>query len=151
MSTLLSAQSVGYDNAFGVLLSEISFSLKKGDRIGLIGDNGCGKSTLLQILSGDLPAHTGTVTLSHQCLMARIEQHLPPELHTSTLLDAVLARLPAGQHLSERWRCEALLAELGFEPASWTLTAGTLSGGQHTRLLLARALIRQPDLLLLDE
>ncbi|RTG20724.1 ATP-binding cassette domain-containing protein [Serratia marcescens] len=133
------------------MLSEISFSLKKGDRIGLIGDNGCGKSTLLQILSGDLPAHTGTVTLSHQCLMARIEQHLPPELHTSTLLDAVLARLPAGQHLSERWRCEALLAELGFEPASWTLTAGTLSGGQHTRLLLARALIRQPDLLLLDE
>lgn len=151
MSTLLSAQSVGYDNAFGVLLSEISFTLKKGDRIGLIGDNGCGKSTLLQLLSGALPIHSGTVTLSQQCLMARIEQHLPPELHASTLLDAVLARLPASQHLSERWRCEALLAELGFEPASWTLTAGTLSGGQHTRLLLARALIRQPDLLLLDE
>ncbi|WP_440487703.1 ABC-F family ATP-binding cassette domain-containing protein [Serratia sarumanii] len=151
MSTLLSTQSVGYDNAFGVLLSEISFTLKKGDRIGLIGDNGCGKSTLLQLLSGALPIHSGTVTLSQQCLMARIEQHLPPELHACTLLDAVLARLPASQHLSERWRCEALLAELGFEPASWTLTAGTLSGGQHTRLLLVRALIRQPDLLLLDE
>ncbi|MBH3314708.1 ABC-F family ATP-binding cassette domain-containing protein [Serratia marcescens] len=151
MSTLLSAQSVGYDNAFGVLLSEISFTLKKGDRIGLIGDNGCGKSTLLQLLSGALPIHSGTVTLSQQCLMARIEQYLPPELHASTLLDAVLARLPAALHLSERWRCETLLAELGFEPASWTLTAGTLSGGQHTRLLLARALIRQPDLLLLDE
>ena len=117
----------------------------------MIGDNGCGKSTLLQLLSGALPIHSGTVTLSHQCLMARIEQHLPPELHASTLLDAVLAQLPAGQHLSERWRCEALLTELGFEPVSWTLTAGTLSGGQHTRLLLARALIRQPDLLLLDE
>jgi len=45
MSTLLSAQSVGYDNSFGPLLAEITFSLKKGDRIGLIGHNGCGKST----------------------------------------------------------------------------------------------------------
>ena len=61
----------------------------------MIGDNGCGKSTLLQLLSGALPIHSGTVTLSHQCLMARIEQHLPPELHASTLLDAVLAQLPA--------------------------------------------------------
>ncbi|STS10533.1 Uncharacterised protein [Ewingella americana] len=44
MSTLLSAQSVGYDNSFGPLLAEITFSLKKGDRIGLIGHNGCGKA-----------------------------------------------------------------------------------------------------------
>lgn len=151
MSTLLSAQSVGYDNAFGTLLSEVSFSLKKGDRIGLIGHNGCGKSTLLKILSGDLPASAGNVTMSHQCLMARVEQHLPEALHACTLLDAVLARLPPNQHLSERWRCEALLASLGFTAETWTLTAGTLSGSQHTRLLLARALIRQPDLLLLDE
>ncbi len=61
MTTLLSVQSVGIDTAFGPLLAEVSFSLKKGDRIGLIGHNGCGKSTLLKILSGDLPASTGTV------------------------------------------------------------------------------------------
>lgn len=151
MSTLLSAQSVGYDNAFGPLLSEVSFSLKKGDRIGLIGHNGCGKSTLLKILSGDLPAGAGSVTSSQKCLMALVEQRLPEALRASTLLDTVLARLPHSQHLSERWRCEALLTRLGFAPESWPLTAGTLSGGQHTRLLLARALIGQPDLLLLDE
>jgi ATPase subunit of ABC transporter with duplicated ATPase domains len=151
MSTLLSAQSVGFDNAFGPLLVEVSFSLKKGDRIGLIGHNGCGKSTLLKILSGDLPASTGNVTPAHQCLMARVEQHLPDELHGCTLLDAVLARLPENQRVSESWQGEVLLTSLGFAPPSWTLTAGTLSGGQHTRLLLARALIRQPDLLLLDE
>lgn len=151
MSTLLSAQSVGYDNAFGPLLAEVSFSLKKGDRIGLIGHNGCGKSTLLKILSGDLSAGHGSVTLSHQCLMARVEQHLPHELHGCTLLEAVLARLPENQRVSESWQGEVLLAQLGFAASSWTLTAGTLSGGQHTRLLLARALIRRPDLLLLDE
>lgn len=151
MTTLLSAQSVGIDTAFGPLLAEVSFSLKKGDRIGLIGHNGCGKSTLLKILSGDLPASSGSVTLSHQCLMARVEQHLPAALYHSTLLEAVLTGLADGQHQPERWQGEVLLAELGFDRAAWDLTAGTLSGGQHTRLLLARALIRQPDLLLLDE
>lgn len=151
MTTLLSAQSVGIDTAFGPLLAEVSFSLKKGDRIGLIGHNGCGKSTLLKILSGDLPASTGTVTPSHQCLMARVEQHLPEALYHCTLLEAVLTGLADGQHQPERWQGEVLLAELGFDRAAWDLTAGTLSGGQHTRLLLARALIRQPDLLLLDE
>ncbi|HHQ6578617.1 ABC-F family ATP-binding cassette domain-containing protein [Serratia fonticola] len=151
MTTLLSAQSVGIDTAFGPLLAEVSFSLKKGDRIGLIGHNGCGKSTLLKILSGDLPASAGTVTPSHQCLMARVEQHLPEALYHCTLLEAVLTGLADGQHQPERWQGEVLLAELGFDRAAWDLTAGTLSGGQHTRLLLARALIRQPDLLLLDE
>jgi len=51
MSTLLSAHAVGFDNTFGTLFHDIHFSLKKGDRIGLLGDNGTGKSTLLKILS----------------------------------------------------------------------------------------------------
>ncbi|UNK23116.1 ABC-F family ATP-binding cassette domain-containing protein [Yersinia intermedia] len=151
MTTLLSAKSVGYDNTFGPLLAEISFGLKKGDRIGLIGHNGCGKSTLLKILSGDLPATAGTITTANQCLMARVEQHLPTALDDCTLLDAVLNHLPNSLHQPERWQAEVLLVSLGFDEPTWTLTACTLSGGQHTRLLLARALIRQPDLLLLDE
>jgi len=151
MSTLLSAQSVGYDNAFGPLLAEITFSLKKGDRIGLIGHNGCGKSTLLKLLSGALSASSGSITLASHCLMATVEQHLPAILQHSTLLDAVLNHLPDSLHQPERWQAEVLLATLGFDESAWELTAGTLSGGQHTRLMLARALIRQPDLLLLDE
>ncbi|MBO2007263.1 ATP-binding cassette domain-containing protein [Serratia marcescens] len=99
------------------------FSLKKGDRIGLIGDNGCGKSTLLQLLSGAPPIHSGTVTLSHQCLMARIEQHLPPELHASCWMrywrSCPRANTSANAGAVKRF------AELGFEPVSWTLTAGT--------------------------
>ncbi len=151
MSTLLSAHAVGFDNAFGPLFHSLDFSLKKGDRIGLIGDNGSGKSTLLKILSGELAASHGSVTPASHCLLARIEQHLPETLLEASLLDGVIARLPAAQRSSERWRAEALLHTLGFSTAQQSQTAATLSGGQHMRLLLARALILQPDLLLLDE
>lgn len=147
MSTLLSAHAVGFDNAFGTLFHDIHFSLKKGDRIGLLGDNGTGKSTLLQLLSGELAASHGSVTPAGNCLLARIEQHLPPDVAGATLLDAVATRQPG----TERWRAEALLSSLGFAPDQQQQTAATLSGGQHMRLLLARALIMQPDLLLLDE
>lgn len=151
MSTLLSAHAVGFDNAFGPLFHSLDFSLKKGDRIGLIGDNGSGKSTLLKIISGELAASHGSVTPASHCLLARIEQHLPEMLLEASLLDGVIARLPAAQRSSERWRAEALLHTLGFSTAQQSQTAATLSGGQHMRLLLARALILQPDLLLLDE
>ncbi|HGH4620152.1 TPA: ABC-F family ATP-binding cassette domain-containing protein [Enterobacter cloacae] len=151
MSTLLTAQSLRVDTAFGTLFDSLSFTLKKGDRIGLLGDNGCGKSTLLKVLDGtDSPA-AGTVALAGHCLMARVEQHLPDAIFPLTMLDAVLAQLPFAERESLRWKAETLLAGMGFTPQDMALTSATLSGGQHTRLLLARALIGDPDLLLLDE
>lgn len=151
MSTLLTAQSLRVDTAFGTLFDSLSFTLKKGDRIGLLGDNGCGKSTLLKVLDGtDSPA-AGTVALAGHCMMARVEQHLPEAIYPLTMLDAVLAQLPAAERDSLRWKAETLLASMGFTPQDTALQSSTLSGGQHTRLLLARALISEPDLLLLDE
>ena len=151
MSTLLTAQSLRVDTAFGTLFDSLSFTLKKGDRIGLLGDNGCGKSTLLKVLDGtDSPA-AGTVALAGYCLMARVEQHLPEAIYPLTMLDAVLAQLPATERESLHWKAETLLAGMGFTPQDMALTSATLSGGQHTRLLLARALIGDPDMLLLDE
>ncbi|ELY4128343.1 ABC-F family ATP-binding cassette domain-containing protein [Cronobacter malonaticus] len=151
MSTLLTAHSLRIDSPFGPVLNALSFTLKKGDRIGLIGHNGCGKSTLLKALDGTLAPAEGVVTRAARCLLARVEQHLPDELHQQTLLEALLARLPEAERESSAWRAQALLANMGFAEAAWSLTAGSLSGGQHTRLLLARALITSPDLLLLDE
>lgn len=151
MSTLLTALSLRVDTAFDTLFNDLTFSLKKGDRIGLLGDNGCGKSTLLKILDGTETPLSGTVALAGHCLMARVEQHLPETIYPLTMLDAVLAQLPVAERESLRWRAETLLASMGFTPDDMELPSATLSGGQHTRLLLARALINEPDLLLLDE
>ncbi|WP_152081143.1 ABC-F family ATP-binding cassette domain-containing protein [Enterobacter oligotrophicus] len=151
MSTLLTAQSLRVDTAFGTLFNSLSFTLKKGDRIGLLGDNGCGKSTLLKVLDGTVSPVAGTVALAGHCLLARVEQHLPEAVYPLTLRDAVLAQLSPGERDSLRWKAETLLAGMGFTSQDMALQAATLSGGQHTRLLLARALISEPDLLLLDE
>lgn len=151
MSTLLSAQCLHVDTAFGTLFNDLSFTLKKGDRIGLIGYNGCGKSTLLQVLDGTLTPNSGSVSRANHCLLARVEQHLPDALLSQPLLQVVLEKLAPGERDSLRWQAERLLAEMGFTIQQTQQQAATLSGGQHTRLLLARALIQQPDLLLLDE
>ncbi|MDK4746329.1 ABC-F family ATP-binding cassette domain-containing protein [Leclercia adecarboxylata] len=151
MSTLLTALSLRVDTAFDTLFYDLTFSLKKGDRIGLLGDNGCGKSTLLKILDGTDTPLSGTVAMAGHCLMARVEQHLPESVYPLTMIDAVLAQLPVAERESLRWRAETLLAGMGFTPQDTALPSATLSGGQHTRLLLARALINEPDLLLLDE
>ena len=151
MSTLLTAQSLHVDTAFGPLFTNLSFTLKKGDRIGLIGYNGCGKSTLLRVLDGTMIPNGGSVALASHCLMARVEQHLPDTLLAQPLLQVVLEKLPALERENQRWQAERLLAEMGFTSDEARQRASTLSGGQHTRLLLARALIQQPDLLLLDE
>ncbi|HDU3831040.1 TPA: ABC-F family ATP-binding cassette domain-containing protein [Klebsiella aerogenes] len=151
MSTLLSAQSLHVDTAFGPLFNDLSSTLKKGDRIGLIGYNGCGKSTLLQVLDGTLTPNSGSVSRANHCLLARVEQHLPDALLSQPLLQVVLEKLAPGERDSLRWQAERLLAEMGFTVQQTQQQAATLSGGQHTRLLLARALIQRPDLLLLDE
>lgn len=151
MSTLLTAQSLHVDTAFGTLFDDLTFTLKKGDRIGLIGYNGCGKSTLLELLDGTISPTSGSIAQAHHCHLARVEQHLPDEILPLTLQEAVLAQLPEHERAGQQWRVESLLAEMGFTPENLHLTAQTLSGGQHTRLLLARALMRNPDLLLLDE
>lgn len=151
MSTLLSVKSLNYDTSTTSLLSDISFTLLQGDRIGLIGHNGSGKSTLLKLLTSQLSPNSGQITYSNHCVTAYIEQHLPAEVAPLTLIDALLQKLPTQEHVSERWRAEVLLTELGFAPHQWEQSANAISGGQHTRLLLGRALISQPDLLLLDE
>lgn len=151
MSTLLTVKSLNYDTSTSTLLNDISFTVQQGDRIGLIGHNGSGKSTLLKLITQQLSPNNGSITYANHCVTAYIEQHLPDDIASLTLLDALVQKLPEQDKVTERWRAEILLSELGFTPEQWEQKAYAISGGQHTRLLLGRALIEQPDLLLLDE
>ncbi|WP_374348973.1 ABC-F family ATP-binding cassette domain-containing protein [Chitinimonas sp.] len=149
MTTLISALSLQLETADGVLFQDLSFTLKLGDRIGLIGHNGCGKSTLLALLSGQGEADSGTLQRARSLRLQYVEQHLPAELATLSLFDALSEAI--GYAPDARWRVEALLQELGFSPAQADIPVAGLSGGQHSRLLLGRALLHEPNLLLLDE
>lgn len=149
MTTLISTQAVQLDTHDGFLFNELAFTLRQGDRIGLIGHNGCGKSTLLGLLSGTREATSGTIHVARACRLQHVEQHLPAELASLSLYDALLA--PVLEQPELHWRIDSLLAELGFEHETAQVPVHSLSGGQHTRLLLGRALLQEPNVLLLDE
>ena len=149
MTTLISTQALQLDTHDGFLFNELAFTLRQGDRIGLIGHNGCGKSTLLGLLSGTREATAGTIHYARACRLQHVEQHLPAELASLSLYDALLA--PVLEQPELHWRVDSLLAELGFEHETAQVPVHALSGGQHTRLLLGRALLQEPNVLLLDE
>ena len=151
MSVLLSAQNLTFQFATEVLFKNLSLNVTSGSKIGVIGQNGCGKSTLLKVLNKDFKDYEGSVTYSSKCHIVRAEQHLPDALKNITLLDALLEKMTDEKRVTESWLAENLLIEMGFAERQINLTAGTLSGGEHTRLLLARAIIQEPTLLLLDE
>ena len=149
MTTLISTQALQLDTHDGFLFNELAFTLRQGDRIGLIGHNGCGKSTLLGLLSGTREASSGTIHVARACRLQHVEQHLPAELAGLSLYDALLA--PVLEQPELHWRVDSLLAELGFDQETAQVPVHSLSGGQHTRLLLGRALLQEPNVLLLDE
>lgn len=147
MSTFLTAQSLTLSHTAAPIFKDLSFTIHRGDKIGLIGHNGCGKSSLLKLLSGQFEPSQGNFAKASACLMRYVEQHLPESLSTYSVLDALADSLSD----DEIWRAELLLDELGFSATERHMPVENCSGGQQMRLLLARAIVHQPDLLLLDE
>jgi len=147
MSTFLTAQSVTLSYTSTALFKELNVTVNRGDKIGLIGHNGCGKSSLLKLLDGQYEPSEGHIAKAKRCLMSYVEQHIPRELHFRTVLDALAETLDEADY----WRAELLLSELGFSESDWQMPVLNCSGGQQMRVLLARAIINEPDLLLLDE
>ena len=149
MTTLLSAQALQLETQHGVLFQNLHFTLQVCQRIGLIGHNGSGKSTLLSLLASHIEASSGKLQIARLCRLQYVEQHLPADLYELSLYQAMQAALDDQAEMD--WRIASLLHELDIDDYTAQVQVKSLSGGQHTRLLLGRALLRDPNLLLLDE
>ncbi|BDY04601.1 ABC-F family ATP-binding cassette domain-containing protein [Ferrimonas sp. YFM] len=151
MTTLLTTHSLTLRPDNHSLLDAANITLKQGDRIGLIGFNGCGKSSLLSVLATHNQPAAGIVTQANGCVIAYVEQRLPCRFNEMPLTEVLLDQLPQSQREEHLWLAESHLASVGFNASQYQQYVSSLSGGEHTRLMLARALMQEPDLMLLDE
>jgi ABC transport system ATP-binding/permease protein len=133
------------------IFRDISVFLGPGSRIGLIGKNGCGKSTLLRVLVGQEPPDAGRLLFADSLQVAYFEQQresLDPAL---TVIDTLC---PGGDHVDfrgKRVHVSGYLARFLFRPEQGKLAVGQLSGGEQSRLALARLMLRPANVLVLDE
>ena len=142
---LVALQSVGVQYGAKKILENISFCVEKGRIVTLIGPNGAGKTTLVKALLGLIKVNTGQV---HRAAELRIG-YMPQKLHIDATMPLTLLRFLqlAG---ASRADCEQALEMVDISPQINSPVQG-LSGGEMQRALLARALLRKPDLLVLDE
>jgi ATP-binding cassette subfamily F protein uup len=146
---LISSHSISKSYGTHALFSNISLSLFSDERLGLIGPNGSGKSTLLRILAGMDSPDSGKIIQKRNVLIAYLpqEDQFDPE---KTVEETLLSALPGGNLEAEYYqRIREITRQIGF--ADREQKVGTLSGGWRKRLAISRALVQEPDLLLMDE
>lgn len=158
--SVLSVDSLNVQHGQLKAVRNVSFTLNKGDIVALVGANGAGKTTLLRALAGAHIAHSGTIFLNGQ------EVTLSPPQNR---VRAGLALVPEGRRLFSQMTVEENLAlgDAAGRNGVWTIDkvfhtfpnlkarrhakAGNLSGGEQQATAIGRALVSNPDVILLDE
>ena len=130
------------------LLDHVTFYMKQGDRVGVVGVNGCGKSTFLRLAAGREKPDSGAVSYDPNVRLGYLPQD-PPFDPENTVMEQVEAGLDKTAREVARYEAVEILTRLGITDTQQKM--GSLSGGQRKRVALAAALIHPADVLILDE
>ena len=133
------------------IIKDFDFRVQRGDRIGIVGANGAGKSTLLKLLTGEIEPDEGKVTLAPTLDGIVIDQQrslLSPE---KTVRDILADGGDWVEVRGVKKHVQGYLKDFLFDPSVAEASVAALSGGERSRLLLAREFARESNLLVLDE
>ncbi len=134
------------------IVKDLTTRVLRGDRLGIIGPNGAGKTTLLKLLTGQLQPDAGGVKLGSNLSLITLDQQRATLNPATTLADTLTGGKSDMVHVGEQQRhVIGYMKEFLFKPEQARTPVGTLSGGERGRLLLAAALAKPSNLLILDE
>ncbi len=147
-------EAVNVSKAYGdnVVVKNLSLRVARGDRIGIVGPNGAGKTTLINLLTGGLEPDSGTVKLGTALEMVTLDQRRE-SLDPATPLGDALTGGGSDQVMvgGQPRHVVSYMKDFLFQPLQRGTAVGALSGGERGRLMLARALAKPSNLLVLDE
>jgi ATPase subunit of ABC transporter with duplicated ATPase domains len=128
--------------------NKVDLIVRRGERWAIMGENGAGKTTLLKMMAGVLPPDDGVVTIGASVSMGYFAQHQVEQLNTErTILEELEAHAPLAAQATLR----SLAGAFGFSGDDVDKPISILSGGEKSRLVLAKMLFDAPNLLVLDE
>jgi ATP-binding cassette subfamily F protein uup len=154
MSGRLVVEATGVSKAFGetTLVRDLSLRILRGDRLGLVGPNGAGKTTLIKMLTGALPADSGTVRLGTELDLVVLDQRRDELDPNATIVDSLTGGRGDWVTINgQRRHVASYIADFLFLPEQARSPVRVLSGGERARLMLARALAKPSNVLVLDE